>query len=118
MTINLGYNLLIFNINVVIIITGKATFADKPRREKYNLSSKKELQEWTNEYPWVAPELLEDKVPPSRSTDAYSYGFICSSVCRRTHFKDESVGNIWTSLYRSEPRAELSNAVNGFHQII
>ena len=98
--------------------TGKATFSDKPRWEKYKLSTTEELEEWRDEYPWVAPELLEDKVPPSKSTDAYSYGFICSSVCQRTRYSDDSLQKIWENLYRSEPRMDLSNAVGFFDQII
>ena len=88
---------------------------DKPRWSKYKLKPN-ELQQWRDDYPWIAPELLEDKVLPSKSTDAFSYGFICHSVCEKTRCKDEMLKKVWENLYRSEQRVDLSTTLSWFDQ--
>ncbi|XP_072041019.1 uncharacterized protein [Amphiura filiformis] len=102
------------NKRPVIIDFGKATFIDKPRWSKYKLKTKDELQEWRDDYPWIAPELLEDRVLPSESTDAFSYGFICHSVCDMTRYQDETLKKVWENLYRCEPRESLPTTFSWF----
>ncbi|XP_072040579.1 serine/threonine-protein kinase Chk1-like [Amphiura filiformis] len=91
----------------VIIDFGKATFRDNPTWKKYELSDEEEIKEWQNDYPWIAPELLEDKVEPSILTDSYSFGFVCCSVYEKTRSKDERLKSVWECLLRSHDRLTL-----------
>ena len=94
--------------------SGKATFKDNPTWKRFDLSDEDEVKEWKRDYPWIAPELLEDKVDPSVSTDSYSFGFVCRSVYQKTKCKDQHLKSIWECLLSSANRHTLQEVMHLF----
>ena len=85
-----------------------------PTWTRFDLSDEDEVKEWKRYYPWIAPELLEDKVDPSVSTDSYSFGLVCRSVYQKTKCKDQNLKYIWECLLSSANRHTLQEVMHLF----